>query len=63
MSLERKEPHLKLSVYALSVEAVSISLTALTKILGKAAEHASARKFDSAVLVGARLAPDMYPLG
>jgi uncharacterized protein len=35
---------------------------ALRKILDKAAEHAVQRKFDPAVLVNARLAPDMYPL-
>lgn len=38
------------------------SLGNLRALLLKAQAHAEARKFDSAVLVAARLAPDMYPL-
>ncbi len=49
-------------MYAMSVEAFTPTLRALAKILDKAAQHASAKKFDPAVLVNARLAPDMYPL-
>ena len=49
-------------MYTMSVEAFVPTLRALAKILNKAAEHASAKKFDPAVLVQARLAPDMYPL-
>jgi hypothetical protein len=37
-------------------------LTALDKILDKAAAWAEARKIDPAVLLGSRLAPDMFPL-
>jgi uncharacterized protein len=37
-------------------------LTALDKILDKAAAYAEARKIDPAVLLGSRLAPDMFPL-
>ena len=53
---------MKISMYALSVEAFVSTLRALSQILDKAAEHATARKFDPAVLANARLAPDMYPL-
>ncbi len=49
-------------MYAMSVETFVPTLRALTKILEKAAQHASARKLDPAALAGARLAPDMYPL-
>jgi hypothetical protein len=37
-------------------------LGALDKILDKAAAYAEARKIDPAVLLGSRLAPDMFPL-
>ncbi len=53
---------MKISMYSMSVEGFVPTLRALTKILEKAAEHATAKKFDSAVLVNARLAPDMFPL-
>ena len=38
-------------------------LTNLSRVLDKAQAHADAVKFDSAVLFGSRLAPDMFPLG
>jgi uncharacterized protein len=38
-------------------------LGALSKVLDKAEAHATARKIDPAVLIAARLAPDMFPLG
>jgi hypothetical protein len=37
-------------------------LRALSEILGKGAQYAITKNFDSAVLVNARLVPDMYPL-
>ena len=37
-------------------------LGALSEILAKAGQHAEARKIDPAVLVGARLYPDMFPV-
>jgi hypothetical protein len=37
-------------------------LGALAKVLDKAEAHAAARKIDPAVLIAARLAPDMFPL-
>jgi uncharacterized protein len=52
----------KISMYTMSVEAFVPTLNALTKILDKAAEHATAKKFEPSVLVNARLAPDMFPL-
>jgi len=52
----------KISVYAISIGTFVPMLRALSSILDKGAEHASARNFDSAVLVNARLAPDMFPL-
>ena len=39
-----------------------LGLNALTTILDKAEAHAAAKKFDSAVLLGSRLAPDMFAL-
>jgi len=53
---------MKISVYALSVDIFTHTLGNLSAILEKAQTHAIARKFDSNVLVGSRLAPDMHPL-
>jgi hypothetical protein len=46
----------------LAVDTFVPMLESLSKVLDKAAAHASAKKFDPAVLVSARLAPDMFPL-
>ena len=51
-----------LSMYEASVPVFQRALTQLSAILGKGAAHAAAKKFDPAVLVNARLAPDMLPL-
>ncbi len=51
-----------ISMYAMSVEVFVPMLGNLLKILDKGAQHAEAKKFDTAVLVNARLAPDMLPL-
>ena len=53
---------MRISVYSMSVEAFVPMLEGLNKVLDKAAQHATAKKFDPAVLVQARLAPDMFPL-
>lgn len=53
---------MKISMYTMSVEAFVPTLSALAKILDKAAQHATVKKFDAAVLVNGRLAPDMFPL-
>ncbi len=51
-----------LSMYDASVPAFVNMLTSLSRILDKAAAHAEAKKIDPSVLVGDRLAPDMFPL-
>ena len=45
-----------------SLPAFEIGLNALTAVLDKAAAHAAAKKVDMAVLLGWRLAPDMFAL-
>jgi len=51
-----------LSMYQASVPFFLRMLANLRAILEKGEAHAAARKFDAAVLVQARLAPDMLPL-
>ena len=51
-----------LSMYQASVPVFQRMLGALDKILDKAAAYAEERKIDPAVLIGARLYPDMFPL-
>jgi hypothetical protein len=53
---------MKLTMYQASVPVFARQLNSLAAILDKAAVHAEARKFDSSVLVTARLFPDMLPL-
>ena len=53
---------MKISVYALSIDIFTNALGNLSAILEKGVAHATARKFDSNVLVASRLAPDMLPL-
>jgi hypothetical protein len=48
-------------MYALSVPVFVRTLGNLGAILDKAAAHAESRKIDPAVLLGARLFPDMFP--
>jgi uncharacterized protein len=45
-----------------SLPALEIGLTALSGVLDKAEAHAAAKKIDPPVLLGWRLAPDMFPL-
>lgn len=49
------------TMYLASVPVFQRRLTALMAILDKAALHATARKIDPAVLLAARLYPDMFP--
>jgi hypothetical protein len=49
-------------MYTASVPPMIRSLTNLRSILEKAADYAEAKKIDPAVLINARLYPDMYPL-
>lgn len=51
-----------LSMYSASVPAFIRMLGNLRAILEKGAAHAAAKKFDPAVLVNGRLAPDMFAL-
>lgn len=51
-----------ISMYQVSVPVFVRALTNLKAILQKAAAHAQAKKIDEAVLLGARLYPDMLPL-
>jgi len=48
--------------YTLAVEQVAHTLQQVLALLDKGAAYAEAKKFDSVVLVNARLAPDMHPL-
>jgi uncharacterized protein len=51
-----------ISMHQASVPVMVRMLTNLKGILAKAAAHAKDRKIDEAVLLGARLYPDMFPL-
>jgi uncharacterized protein len=68
VSCSRRKPHKKdrkpmaLSMYQASVPVFVQGLGALTKLLDKAEAYATAKKIDQAVLMGCRLAPDMFPL-
>lgn len=53
---------MSITMYSASVPVYSHTLACLERILDKAEAHAAAKKFDAAVLLGARLAPDMLPL-
>ena len=53
---------MSISMYDFSIPVLTRGLTNMSAILDKAAAHAEAKKFDSAVLGQARLFPDMYPL-
>ena len=53
---------MSVSMYQASIPGIVRMLGNLSAILDKAAAWAEAKKIDPAVLVGARLAPDMIPL-
>ena len=53
---------MKISVHAASVDLLANSLANLSYLLDKGHAHAVARKYDPALLLAARLAPDMFPL-
>jgi hypothetical protein len=52
---------MKISMYALSHGVFKKALTQLLFVMEKGVANAKARNFDTAVLVAARLAPDMLP--
>ena len=51
-----------LSMSQIAIPAFEQTISALIKILDKAEAHCTAKKIDPAVLLGARLYPDMFPL-
>jgi uncharacterized protein len=51
-----------MSVHAMSVEVFTHTLGNLTALLEKGVAYAKQRKFEPAVLLASRLAPDMFPL-
>ncbi|MHB8529645.1 MAG: DUF1993 domain-containing protein [Caulobacteraceae bacterium] len=53
---------MSLSMHQASIPVLARGLANLSSILKKGAASAEARKIDPAVLVAARLAPDMFPL-
>lgn len=53
---------MKATMHALSVDVFVPMLGNLAGLLKKGHAHAEAKRFDPAVLLGARLAPDMFPL-
>jgi uncharacterized protein len=57
-----KEFHMSLSMYQASVPVFVRALENLSAILHKGAAYAQARKIEPAVLINARLYPDMLPL-
>jgi uncharacterized protein len=53
---------MKISMHAMSVEVFTQALGNLSALLEKGQAHARQRKFEPAVLLNSRLAPDMLPL-
>jgi uncharacterized protein len=53
---------MSISMYQAAVEPFVQTLSAMSASLAKAQAHAAAKKFDAAVLLSLRLAPDMFPL-
>ncbi len=52
---------MKISMHAMSHDVFRKALTQLVHLMEKGVASAEARKFDTSVLVSARLAPDMFP--
>jgi hypothetical protein len=57
-----EENQMRISMYQSSVPTFTRVLNNLAAVLEKGAAHAEARKIDPAVLLNARLFPDMFPL-
>ncbi len=53
---------MSMSMYDLTIPPLTRGLNNLSALLDKAAAHAAAKKFDTAVLAQSRLYPDMLPL-
>ncbi len=58
----RKTRTMSLSMYAVGPQRFISFLKNLSSVLGKAAAHAEAHKWEEAALLGARLYPDMFPM-
>lgn len=54
---------MSISMYQASIPVFQRALANLSAILDKAVAFAEAKKIDPSVLINARLAPDMFPLG
>ena len=52
---------MKISMYAMSHDVFKKALTQLLHVMEKGVANAKGRNFDTSVLAGARLAPDMLP--
>src|SRR5687768_12932720 len=52
---------MKISMHAMSYDVFKRALTQLQHVMEKAVANAKSRNFEPAVLVNARLAPDMLP--
>jgi uncharacterized protein len=53
---------MRISMHAMSVDVFTHALGSLSAFLDKGQAHATQKKFEPAVLLGSRLAPDMLPL-
>ena len=53
---------MKISMHAMSVDVFTHALGSLSAFLEKGQAHATQKKFEPAVLLASRLAPDMFPL-
>ena len=62
VALSRPDSAMQISLYGAASSMLTRGLKNLDAILDKAVASAEARKFDPAVLLSARLAPDMFPL-
>jgi uncharacterized protein len=60
--LEQEESTVTITIYALAIETFAPVLTTLAALLDKGAAHARAKGTNLEAFIGARLAPDMYPL-
>jgi uncharacterized protein len=58
----QEESTVTITAYTLAIETFAPVLTTLSALLDKGAAHARAKGGDLDALIGARLAPDMYPL-
>jgi hypothetical protein len=54
--------HMSISIYDVSIPALTRGLSNLCALLDKGVEHAAAKKFDSLSLAQSRVFPDMHPL-